>query len=121
MTNKTLTVVGAAAILAMGALHVQVAQAQLRAGSYVANFARAYDECVSGNAVTVVNPGGIEGCPAANVTTDSAAGWKTARLRLMATARRGTIINLRKIRPSSVVRPRGRCVAATSPRMYAVG
>jgi hypothetical protein len=69
-------IMGITAAGALGAVMVltQAAQAQApypqAARSYKVNFARAMDEC-TGGFVTVVNPGGVNGCLQANSTTDS--------------------------------------------------
>lgn len=75
MAIRGLVGVMGAVLLGSVTLQMQAAQAQVAypkaAHSYRARMARAMDPCTPGNAITVVNPGAVNVCPQANVTTDA--------------------------------------------------
>ncbi len=75
-----------AAMLLSIASYTPMAQGQaafpVKAGKYSVWFARAMDDCVPANAITVVNPGAINACAQANSTTDSSIKMSFARLQV---------------------------------------
>ncbi len=78
----------AGAAFLVATLQTQAARAQLApyahksAKRYVVTLARAMDECVPGNQVTVVNPGNVGACFQANTDTDSFTGLKWGFLEI---------------------------------------
>jgi hypothetical protein len=95
MKKGTLVGIGGAALAVAMALQAQMVQAQTKATIYQTTFVRANDECIPMNAITVVNPGGINACAQTNVVTSSLSGWSTARLRMTRTSNRGANLTLR--------------------------
>ncbi len=61
-------------LLGTQAVQAQVPYASRSAKRYVTTLARAMDECVPANQVTVVNPGAVGACPQTNSATDSLTG-----------------------------------------------
>ncbi len=90
MKNVRLVGLVAATVLLSMGLRTQSARAQVpyaKASAYTVDFARAMDQCIPANSVTVVNPGGVDACPQTNSTTDNGtAGVISAHLAV----RRGT-------------------------------
>lgn len=65
----------------------------VKAGKYSVWFARAMDDCVPANTITVVNPGAINACAQANSTTDSSIKMSFARLQVKP-AKKGASVKL---------------------------
>lgn len=95
-TGRSLGIFG---VVALGAIVIlPQAQAQVnqvaRATSYRVQLVRAYDECV-GPGITIVNPGSVAGCAAANVDTDDEVMNMTrGNLAIIPNSRLGAVIRL---------------------------
>ncbi len=90
MKNVRLVGLVAATVLLSMGLRTQSARAQVpyaKASAYSVDFARAMDECIPANSVTVVNPGAVEACPQTNSATDNGT---TGVISAHLTVRRGT-------------------------------